>query len=241
MIKSVEANIEKIRRSIVDEEKRLEEIDNGRSILLQQEIETKRQEANNLQQRLTDAQVKMRELRESADEARRIADGKRHPLLAQQNEVEQAEARLNQLKRNKDHQRSGFNPNMPTLLRAIENDIGSFSMRPVGPLGHHVRLKEPKWSSILEQTFGGALSSFVVTSKRDMNTLQRIMQRTQWYVVDGHLLASFSIPFNGEHILTKFSTCPIFIASDTSPLDTSAHEPDTKYDTILRVLEVSSG
>ncbi|KAI5304023.1 Structural maintenance of chromosomes protein 6 [Ascosphaera pollenicola] len=206
-IKSVEANIGKIEKSIADEQKRLEETDNGRSTLLQEELEAKKQEVEELQRPLHGAQSTMRKLREDADEATKAAEMRRQPVMIQQNEVEQAENRLNQLKRHKDHQKSGFSPNISTLLRAIDNDANSFSLRPVGPLGNHVRLKKPRWSSILEQTFGGALSSFVVTSKRDMNTLQRIMQRTQ---------------------------------CDTSPLDTSAHEPDPDYDTILRVLDIDN-
>ncbi|KAI5283469.1 Structural maintenance of chromosomes protein 6 [Ascosphaera aggregata] len=214
-IKELDSSIEKLDRSIDGEKERLRELDNGRSTRLQQEIEEKQHLAKELSVQLRDAQETMRELREAVDKAQRAADEKKQPLSKQKNEVDQAEARLNHLKRYKNQQRSGFSARMPDLLRAIDREVGTFSMRPVGPLGNHVRLLKPKWSSILEQTFGGALSSFVVTSKHDMNILQKMMQRTQ-------------------------CPCPIFIASDTSPLNTSAHEPDPEYDTILRVLDIDN-
>ncbi|PGH16093.1 hypothetical protein AJ80_05308 [Polytolypa hystricis UAMH7299] len=36
------------------------------------------------------------------------------------------------------------------------------------------------------------------------------------------------------------SVCPIFIGNDTGRLDTSAHEPDSQFDTALRVLEIDN-
>ena len=85
-------------------------------------------------------------------------------------ELDQAENRLQTLTREGGARQSGFHPKMPTLLRAIQQEQ-SFESRPVGPIGHHVTLLQPKWSSILESSFGGTLGSFIVTSKGDMNIL----------------------------------------------------------------------
>ncbi|PBP23112.1 DNA repair protein [Diplocarpon rosae] len=43
---------------------------------------------------------------------------------------------------------------------AIENDRG-FREKPVGPMGLHVKLLQPKWSAVLEATLSGALNGFV--------------------------------------------------------------------------------
>lgn len=66
-----------------------------------------------------------------------------------------------------------------TLMRAIQQEP-SFTKKPVGPIGQHVSLSQPKWASVLETSFGASLDSFVVTSKRDMNILSNIMQRVNW-------------------------------------------------------------
>ena len=65
------------------------------------------------------------------------------------------------------------------LLKAIQQEK-SFTQTPVGPVGHHVSLLQPKWSSILETSFGTTLNSFIVTSKKDMNILSSIMKRAGW-------------------------------------------------------------
>lgn len=75
--------------------------------------------------------------------------------------------------------RSGFHEKMPMLIRAIQQDK-SFKEPPVGPIGHYVSLLQPKWSSVLENSLGATLSSFVVTTKGDMNILFNTMQRVGW-------------------------------------------------------------
>ena len=101
------------------------------------------------------------------------------PVSGKQGELHQAQNRLRILTNNRGKQQSGFSDRMPMLLRAIHQEE-SFSRPPVGPLGNHIRLSKPQWSSVLENTFGATLSSFVVTSKRDMNILSDIMQRVEW-------------------------------------------------------------
>lgn len=73
----------------------------------------------------------------------------------------------------------GYHERIPVLLKAIQQEK-AFAQPPVGPVGHHVSLLKPKWSSILETSFGATLNSFIVTSKKDMNTLSNIMNRVGW-------------------------------------------------------------
>lgn len=68
---------------------------------------------------------------------------------------------------------------MSRLVSAIKEDQG-FLQKPVGPVGQHVRLLKPLWSSVLEKSFGGALSSFIVTSKQDQSRLSALMQKVAW-------------------------------------------------------------
>ena len=94
-------------------------------------------------------------------------------------EVNENEGRLSSLLRNKGEQQQAYPPNMTRLLSAIRQD-DTFQQRPIGPLGHHVRLLKPMWSSVLEKSFGGALEAFIVTSKDDQAKLSAMMQRLGW-------------------------------------------------------------
>lgn len=102
------------------------------------------------------------------------------PIQAKRNEVRQCEEQLNNLRRDRGQQQGGFHPNMPRLLRAIQQEAG-FQEKPIGPVGSHVRLLQPSWSTILEKSFGGMLESFVVMSKSDQALLSNLMKRVGWY------------------------------------------------------------
>lgn len=101
------------------------------------------------------------------------------PIAAKKTDIEKSEERLRGLTRDRGEQRGGFHDRMPMLLRAIQQET-SFGRRPVGPVGNHVRLLKPEWSSILETSFGSTLGSFMVTSKRDQSLLSNIMKRVNW-------------------------------------------------------------
>jgi ATP-dependent RNA helicase DDX6/DHH1 len=106
------------------------------------------------------------------DSAKRQCDSKK-------NDITQAENRLRTLTREDGQRPTGFPDKMPALLRAIQQER-SFTSQPVGPIGDHVTLLKPKWSSVLENSFGATLSSFIVSSKRDMNILSNLMGKVNW-------------------------------------------------------------
>ncbi len=78
-----------------------------------------------------------------------------------------------------DNWRRGFEPNIGNLLRAIDNERG-FKERPIGPVGRYIKLLKPEWASVVENTLGATLSSFVVTCKDDQNLLSKLMSKTSW-------------------------------------------------------------
>ncbi|KAK0713828.1 P-loop containing nucleoside triphosphate hydrolase protein [Lasiosphaeria miniovina] len=103
-----------------------------------------------------------------------------------------------------------------TKVQSLVNNRGSgfegYDPQPIGPLGAHIQLVNPQWSSILEKTLGQNLSAFLVTSKRDQKTLFGFMNR---------------LGIRG---------CPILIGGGHT-LDLAGKEPDAQFDTILRVLK----
>ncbi|KAF2500398.1 putative DNA repair protein Rad18 [Lophium mytilinum] len=108
---------------------------------------------------------------------------------------------------------AGYDGNLPSLLRAIEAER-RFKTAPVGPMGRHVRLLKPEWSSILEKQAGPSLNSFVVTNKADESILSDLMKRTR--CVSNILIGN------------------------PRPLDTSNKEPSAELETWMRVLKIDN-
>lgn len=179
-VKGAENRVNETKAQIKDETRRLAEASDGGYARKQEELrETEEQAAaakNKLQEHAEGESALQTDIREAGQHESTA----KHEWEAKKDDVAQAEARLNTLRREDGQRQSGFPDKMPSLLRAIERESSSFSSRPVGPIGNHLTLLQPKWSSVLEITFGATLQSFVVSSKRDMNILMGIMRQVNW-------------------------------------------------------------
>ncbi|KAI9881144.1 MAG: Structural maintenance of chromosomes protein 6, partial [Watsoniomyces obsoletus] len=102
---------------------------------------------------------------------------------------------------------------MPALLKAIQQER-RFQASPVGPIGKHIKLLQPEWSSILEKAFGSTLNGFVVTNKRDQDLMVDLQKK-------------FGIPPN------------VFIVG-SAPIDTRSQEPDESFLSISRALDIDN-
>ncbi|PYH41146.1 DNA repair protein SMC6 [Aspergillus saccharolyticus JOP 1030-1] len=199
-LKAAETRIAETQKNLAKEHQRLADISGGSFIRKQEELERAKSGAEDARSRCKEHDAERNRLYEQIGDAEKEVHSAAAPLNRMKADIEQAQSVLENLSREGGARNSGFHERMPVLIRAIERE-GSFGRRPVGPIGHHVSLLKPEWSSILENSFGTTLSSFIVTSKRDMNILSGIMQRVN---CDGHI-------------------------------DTSEHEPDSAYDTALRI------
>lgn len=185
-INAAKQRIEKSKKDIEDEHRRLSDVDGGKHAERRKEIEEKRIEAQEAKNRLKNHESELPAIkddkRRAEDEYQRVQGHVR----AKREEVQQAEEKHNSLVRDRGQQQSAYSPAMPRLLNAIHQD-GGFQQKPTGPIGNYVRLLKPMWSSILEKSFGGALDSFIVTSKADQVRLSGLMQRTSWLVYSGNM------------------------------------------------------
>jgi ATP-dependent RNA helicase DDX6/DHH1 len=158
-------------------------LDGGSNSRKLAELEQRKEASNQLQNRYKQHKRERGRLQEDIKRAETELRAANEPVSRKQEELHRAQNRLQELTRDRGQQQTGFSDRMPMLLRAIQQET-TFSRQPVGPLGNHMRLLKPQWSSVLENTFGGTLSSFVVTSKQDMNTLSKLMQKVKWWVSD---------------------------------------------------------
>lgn len=181
-MKAADARIKKAKGDIVEENRRLGDLDGGSHARRLAEIDEKKADATNAKQSFQEHERGLGVLEEEHRNAEKIYRDSQGPVAQKQAEVKDNEERLNALIRDRGQQQDAYPSTMSRLLRAIQQD-GGFRQAPVGPVGKHVRLLNPVWSSILEKSFGGVLNSFVVTSKEDQNRLSNLMQQVGWCVM----------------------------------------------------------
>ncbi|KAF9869253.1 DNA repair protein [Colletotrichum karsti] len=181
-----------------------------------QELEAKMNEAKSeestFQEEMSNAQNKRPELQAVLKQAEVDEAAGRIELNGKRQEISAAESRLQSLQHSAGSTYAAYDRQIPALLQAIERDNG-FDEKPVGPIGAHIQLLQPAWSSILETTLGATLDGFLVSNKRDQQRLARLMQR-----------------FNLARI-------PPIIIGKRLPPNVNLKEPDERFDTVLRVLK----
>lgn len=178
---NTKSQIQETQQKIDDENRRLAEVSDGGYARKQEECEQAARRATDARNEYEQHEQDTSRLQEDVKSASREVEAKGKVVDAKGKDITQAENRLRILAREDGQRQSGFPDKMPQLLRAIQQEK-SFTSRPIGPIGNHVTLLKPKWSSILESSFGTTLSSFIVTCKRDMNILSNIMGRVNWSV-----------------------------------------------------------
>ena len=168
--------VQKYQQAIDDEMQRLEEINGGAEPAKRAEIvehSDQMKEVKDEQTRLRDSLSDLENRKsEFNEQAKRIGGAEHH----KKNELGEAKKLLHELQQDQGNQNKAFHPSLPKLKAAIERE-GRFKDKPVGPMGMHVRLLKPQWSSIIEKTFGGSLDYFVVTSAHDQKILKELMDK----------------------------------------------------------------
>jgi structural maintenance of chromosomes protein 6 len=180
-LRAAEERIRKLEADIVKEYERLEEINGGSHTRRLAEMDQRKTELEEARKQLEEHALGKRELEINKARAVKAVEEAKGPRSAKFQEIQETKEHLQNLFKNRDQQRTGYPPRMPQLINAIRKD-DSFRERPLGPIGDHVRLKKPVWSSILEKSLGAILNGFIVTSKQDQARLSYIMQKVQWYV-----------------------------------------------------------
>lgn len=129
-------------------------------------------------------------------------------------DIQTTKTRIRQIEAGQGGKYDAYDRKIPNLIRAIEHDNG-WKEKPIGPIGTHIQILKPIWSPLLEKILGGVLNDFIVTNLADQKRLNRHME-TLGINGPGVLIA------NGRHI------------------DTTGHEPDPQFETVLRILKFDS-
>ncbi|KAL8785930.1 MAG: hypothetical protein Q9213_003079 [Squamulea squamosa] len=212
-MKMTESRIKRAQSDIAEEHRRLEEINGGSNARRLAELDEKRSQSTEARTRMNEHESRLTNLEDDRRRASDALERSKDPIANKRQEVQKCEARLERLIRDEGKQEGAYYASLPRLLRAIQED-GGFRQTPVGPIGYHVRLKKPAWSSILEKSLGAMLNTFVVLSKQDQTRLSQLMARVQCQY-------------------------PIVIGT-SGTIDTTDHEPDPQFETVLKVLEIDN-
>ncbi|XP_053690699.1 structural maintenance of chromosomes protein 6 isoform X2 [Sabethes cyaneus] len=112
-----------------------------------------------------------------------IAEAKeelQHGRVAKQHEKSRTESQLQQFDSSSRDNLSVFGHNMPAFVARIRqlHQQGRFSELPRGPLGQYIKVKDKKWTALVETVIGpGMLTAFYVNSDADRSALNQLIQR----------------------------------------------------------------
>ncbi|KAJ2345114.1 Structural maintenance of chromosomes protein 6, partial [Coemansia sp. RSA 2618] len=211
--RSTRERIESLKRDVETERERLVDKDSaGRERLretiqdLEGEVADQEAEIGSLQEQQKTLEDRSLELRDTEKQLKQdVEKGRR--------QVERVKAGLQELMQQTSDQMSAFGRGVKEALVAIKKTQWS-GMEPIGPIGKYIKLRDPKWSRIIETTLDKSLNSFLVESHSDRVKLDAIFRR---------------------------SGCQSrIIVCKTELFDYSQGEPSKEYLTILRALNFSN-
>jgi chromosome segregation ATPase len=206
--------VKKVEQKIVEEEARLEAANGEAPKIKSRELDEANAKMKRLETEIQENKDREPDLVNKADDAKKALAKIGDEIQRKRGEINNVETRIKSLEENRGSMYGAYEAQIPNLLKRIAND-NSFENKPIGPLGTHIQLLKPEWSSILEKTLGINLNAFIVTSKRDEKVLRGMMNQL------------------------NVRNSPVLICSP-QPLDISGKEPDAEYDTILRVLKIDN-
>ncbi|KAH8149661.1 uncharacterized protein LAJ45_06292 [Morchella importuna] len=197
-------------QEIMDEENRLEGVNGGSNIQLMEDQRSAENDVIRIKadmeshdQKNKDDNTKLQEAKQEFDQAIKLVQAKKAEIASKQTALKQISAAEGDFIK-------VFGAKLRPLLDAIQSER-SFRVKPVGPVGMYVTLREPKWWSIIERILGNNLLTFVVTCYEDSEILKRLMKS-----------------INCQYPLSITQVKPLNLV-----------EPDPRFKTIYRILEIS--
>lgn len=183
-ISSAKKRAQKLENDISEEQQRIADAQGGQHAEMVEQLQDARTRVEQLDQEFQEHTRGIGEReRAKADADNRIAPAKQE-INRMHDEIDKCRENIAALERAKGQWMTAYGVDqnkLCALLNAIDQET-RFKVKPVGPMGRYIRLLKPEWLSILERSFGNALSCFVCTNKPDQSLLNEIMRRVGWYV-----------------------------------------------------------
>ena len=169
-------SIAKNRDQIEQERTRLAAVDNGAHARKMNEIQEAKAALTATRSRHQTLRAETPSLIATKKQAEQAAERTNRELQDRQDAVKDKENLIKNLEKGSRDWMGDFPKNLRNLISLIAKE-NRFREKPVGPLGRHIQLLQPKWSSILEASFGGRLNGFAVTNAEDKTVLLELMRK----------------------------------------------------------------
>ncbi|KAF5093008.1 hypothetical protein D0Z00_004292 [Geotrichum galactomycetum] len=128
-------------------------------------------------------------------------------------EISELKKGIDEVRRIQNNKLAAFGENTMAVVAAINKIASRFKSKPIGPIGQHVTLKDPKWRFILNKQLQGSLTAFIVENAEDRKLILKIFE--------------------------QYRTSYPIILSKKDLFDYESSLPDKQYTTVLDVLEIS--
>ncbi|KAJ2466250.1 Structural maintenance of chromosomes protein 6, partial [Coemansia sp. RSA 2322] len=126
--------------------------------------------------RIADLQAQQQTYEDRSSELREAKVGCFNEVDKNQRLVTATRKGLEELTQSVSNQMNAFGRGVPEALAMIEKARWS-NMKPIGPIGKYVKLRDPKFSRVIETTLDKTLNSFLVESHADRTALDAIFRR----------------------------------------------------------------
>ncbi|KZT28345.1 P-loop containing nucleoside triphosphate hydrolase protein [Neolentinus lepideus HHB14362 ss-1] len=205
--------IEDLQKKIDEETTKLEAQTKFKRDEIEQKIQNTREELRNVEEQLKDVRAQIQEKNVELRNASQAGEDAERLRNQAQKEIESAQGAVAEARAQENNSLAVYGRDMKRVLEMIKS-ARWYGGQPVGPLGVHVKVKDPeRWAPVLRATMGGMMSSFAVTDARDRAQLKRILDQTG----NGHIT---------------------ILISEFDRFDYSAGEPPVEVLTVLRALEI---
>ncbi|KAF7288674.1 p-loop containing nucleoside triphosphate hydrolase protein [Mycena chlorophos] len=171
-IRGVDATIEGYQDQIAKEMKRADNESARKGI--QDQIKAARDEAtaadddiNKVLAELQPMEAQLKQLRTDSENAQRQANDLR-------GEIMKCDAAIQNCEKAERDRYAAYGNNIQQVVQRIEQTRWH-GMKPIGPLGVHVKLLKPEYGDFLRLQLGQQLTSFAVTDSRDQGTLKKML------------------------------------------------------------------
>jgi chromosome segregation ATPase len=176
-INNLKATIQDYTTKLAEERRRQEQANGGQHAQKLVEIQEAKAQATQARVSLESHRDTQTAISRDLDKAEKDLQNIKPAIRQKQEQIRNCQNQMRNIQSGQGNWSAGYHNNLSKLLRAIENER-RFRETPVGPMGRHVRLLKPEWSSILEKQAGQSLNSFVVTNKADESILSNLMKQT---------------------------------------------------------------
>lgn len=187
-------------------------------------LEQKKEHRKACEEKLNMLHGQKRDLDDEYDEAKRNYD--RHLRSMQE-----AKKKIESLRLQRQDKLTAFGKSVPHLLQDIEREQ-RWQHKPVGPLGRYLKLRKPEFSDVIEMVLNQLMNAYIVENFHDQKLLKALLKKHRMYVIIPLLYPCHT----NTSLYRDWNTTVIVAKHDI--FDYSASEPDERYITMLRVLEV---